>query len=352
MWHRARSRRPGGQPRAPRPRPAPSATGIVKHAGFLTGVTCLPAGTCVAVGWYYYGATGPSLPLAIRWNGRAWLAEPAPSRGHHSQLDGVSCAAATSRLAVGTPAVAWTGNRWSIVPRPPAGPLGSVSCPVTGFCQAAGSLPAGARPVAARWNGLAWRAERVPRPDPVPQDLTLAAISCATARFCMTVGDASRGAAAMPSPAYRDRTLTERWNGTRWTVQRTQDIGHIGYSALTAVSCATAANCMAVGTCNGGIFGVAEHWDGSRWTIQRLPVPPVAPGEEPLVLPASVSCASATACVAVGSKQAATLAERWNGSTWAIEQTRTPPDGWSPHSGAAPMRMGTIRRLTSVAAGA
>jgi hypothetical protein len=92
---------PAGQPRSPRPHPAPSATGIVKRADSLTGVACLPAGTCVAVGWYYYGATGPSLTLAIRWNGRAWLAVPAPSHGHDSQLDDVSCATATSCLADG-----------------------------------------------------------------------------------------------------------------------------------------------------------------------------------------------------------------------------------------------------------
>jgi hypothetical protein len=95
---------PAGQARSQRPRPAPAATGKVKRADFLTGVTCLPTGTCVAVGWYYYGATGPSLTLAMRWNGRAWLAEPAPSHGHDSQLDDVSCAMAASCLAAGTPA--------------------------------------------------------------------------------------------------------------------------------------------------------------------------------------------------------------------------------------------------------
>ena len=362
---------PAGQPRSPRPHPAPSATGIVKRADSLTGVACLPAGTCVAVGWYYYGATGPSLTLAMRWNGRAWLAVPPPSRGHDSQLDDVSCATATSCLAVGTPTEAWTGTHWSILPRPPVGPLSSVSCPVPGFCQAAGSAPAGTRPVAARWNGHVWQVEHLPRPTPAPQSLTVAAVSCATARFCMAVGDASRGATAMPSQAYRDtalaerwngsrwrvipapspthasrftgvscpsptacvavgssangaRTLAERWNGARWTVQRTPDIGHVGYSALTAVSCATAANCMAVGTYNEGTFGIAEQWDGSRWTIRRLPVPPVPPGEEPLVLPASVSCATATACVTVGGNQTATMAERWNGATWTIQRTPNP----------------------------
>jgi len=169
---------PAGQPRSQRPRPAPSATGTVKHGDFLTGVTCQPAGTCVAVGWYYYGATGPSLTQAIRWNGRAGLAMPTPGRGQHSRLDGVSCA--------------------------------------------------------------------------------------------------------------------------------------------------TAANCLAVGTYNAGVFGIPEHWDGSRWTIRRLPIPPGAPGEDPLVLPASVSCSSATACVTVGSNQAANMAERWNGTTWTVQRTPDP----------------------------
>ncbi len=221
----------------------------------------------------------------------------------------MSCAATASCLAVGTPAEAWTGTRWSILPNPPAGPLSSVSCPVPGFCQATGPPPAGTRPVAARWNGRTWRAERVPRPTPVPQNLTLAAVSCVTARF--VVGSSAGGG----------RTLAERWNGVRWTVQRTPGIGRTGYSALTAVSCATAANCMAVGTYDAGISGIAEHWDGSRWTIRRLPVPP---GEEPLVLPASVSCASATACVTVGSSHGATMAERWNGAAWTIQRTPDP----------------------------
>lgn len=65
---------------------------------------------------------------------------------------------------------------------------------------------------------------------------------------------------------------------------------------------------------------------GSRQaeTIHRLPVPPGPPGEDPLVLPASVSCASATACVTVGSNQTAAMAERWNGTTWTVQRTPDP----------------------------
>jgi hypothetical protein len=341
----------------------------VKRADFLTGVSCLPVGTCVAVGWYYYGTVGPTLTLAVRWTGRAWLPVPAPGRGREDLLDSVSCATASSCLAAGGLAEALTGTRWSIIPGAPGGPISGVSCPVPGYCQAAGA-PAGNRPVAARWDGRTWQAERVPGPVPVPQNLTLAAISCATPRFCMAAGDDSRGAKARPSPSYRDstlaerwngsrwrilrtpnpshaskltgvscpaptacvavgssagggRTLAERWNGRRWAVQHTPNMGHTGYSALTAVSCVTAADCTAVGTYNDGAFGIAEHWDGARWTIQRLPVPPGPPGEDPLVLPVSVSCTPA-ACMMVGTTQNHTLAERWTGGRWIIEPTPNP----------------------------
>src|SRR5579859_7397333 len=72
------------QPTSPQSRPSPSATGYVKRADFLTGVACLPARVCVAVGGYYYGAAGPSLNLAVRWNGQVWLTEPTPSQGRDS----------------------------------------------------------------------------------------------------------------------------------------------------------------------------------------------------------------------------------------------------------------------------
>jgi hypothetical protein len=54
---------------------------------------------------------------------RAWLATPAPSRGHHSQLDGVSCARATACVTVGsnqaaTLAERWNGTTWAIQPIP------------------------------------------------------------------------------------------------------------------------------------------------------------------------------------------------------------------------------------------
>jgi hypothetical protein len=221
------------QPTPPKARPTPSATGYVKRADFLTGVACLPAGACVAVGWYYYGTAGPTLTLAARWNGHTWQAQPTPSHGHDSQLDNLSCASATSCIAVGTPAEAWAGTGWTVIP--PAGPVSSLSCPAPGSCQAVGPPPFGTHPVAARWDGRTWQAGPLPTPAPAPQNLTLTGISCTSARFCMAVGDASHGAQALPSPTYRDRTLAEEWNGSRWQIVHTPNPSRA--SELRGVSC-------------------------------------------------------------------------------------------------------------------
>jgi hypothetical protein len=38
-----------------------------------------------------------------------------------------------------------------------------------------------------------------------------------------------------------------------------------------------------------------------------------------------VFCTSASQCTAVGGTGSAALAERWNGSTWTVQQTAFPP---------------------------
>ena len=73
------------------------------------------------------GPAGISRPLAERWNGHAWVIQPAlhPAGASLSELNAVSCATATSCLAVGTiPAVgssmgtplaeSWDGSAWTL----------------------------------------------------------------------------------------------------------------------------------------------------------------------------------------------------------------------------------------------
>src|SRR5207302_64415 len=72
-------------------------------------------------------------------------------------------------------------------------------------------------------------------------------------------------------------------------------------------------------------FTLAERWNGSSWAIQSTPNPA---GAMSTVLRA-VSCPSTTLCTAVASYTNSsgvdvTLAERWNGSSWTIQSTPNP----------------------------
>src|SRR5262249_38242891 len=78
---------------------------------------------------------------------------------------------------------------------------------------------------------------------------------------------------------------------------------------LEGVSCTSAEFCVAVG----GTTATAETWNGSQWT-------PAALGDGGTLT--GVSCVSPTDCTAVGTGG---LAERWNGTSWALEATA--PEG-------------------------
>jgi phage tail-like protein len=93
---------------------------------------------------------------------------------------------------------------------------------------------------------------------------------------------------------------------------------------LAGVSCASATACAAVGAdvVDHVNRPLVERWNGSIWTTQTAPMPTGARG----ALLTAVSCPSATACTAVGEWHDAhgighTLAESWNGSTWSVQAT-------------------------------
>jgi hypothetical protein len=77
---------------------------------------------------------------------------------------------------------------------------------------------------------------------------------------------------------------------------------------------------VAVGGGPAGVKTLAERWNGKSWAIQRTPNPPQGGGL------AAVSCTSTVACTAVADLGAA---ERWNGTKWTIQPT---PSTGSPGS--------------------
>lgn len=79
---------------------------------------------------------------------------------------------------------------------------------------------------------------------------------------------------------------------------------------------------------------LAEVWNGTSWAIQDTPSPAGATEGSALI---GVSCPSAADCTAAGSStdgsgNTTTLAEQWNGSAWTIQSTPNESSGAPLHN--------------------
>jgi hypothetical protein len=268
--------------------------------------------------------------LAERRSGGTWTVQstPNPPGAAASALNGVSCPSSSACTGVGqfvtksgaqrTLAERWNGRVWRIQPTPnPAGSSSSrlfaVACPAAGTCTAVGT--SNSKVLVERWGGGRWRIQPAPVP-PGAQFSELAAVTCTAATSCIAVGD-------YVNRSGLDRTLAERWNGTRWTIQPTPNpSGAQFFSFLNGVSCTARNACEAVGASDPGV--VAERWNGMRWTLQAVPAPHGS--QFPQLF--GVSCA-VSSCEAVGgyfdrSGAFVSLGERWNGRVWRIQPTPNP----------------------------
>src|SRR5260370_569637 len=106
------------------------------------------------------------------------------------------------------------------------------------------------------------------------------------------------------------------------------------HRGVFATSRPPAGACVAAGlsaTRTGKLVTLAEAWNGTSWRIQPTQDPAGSHGSE-LV---AVSCRSPGACTAAGdyvtgANVDATLAERWNGTRWAIQAPHNTPRSASP----------------------
>jgi hypothetical protein len=184
--------------------------------------------------------------------------------------------------------------------------LKGVSCARAGFCMAVGYYPAGTRyqTLTERWDGSSWSRLSSPNPGDT-QGNFLSAVSCASATFCMAAGSYSTGG--------KGRTLTEKWDGTRWNLVSSPNLSANG-NFLLGVSCASATFCMAAGAYNSGGHGqpLTEKWDGTRWNAVSSPNPD---GIQNSFL-GGASCTSARFCMAAGATPDQAVAQTWNGTSW------------------------------------
>ncbi len=280
------------------------------------GVSCTSSTACMAAGYSY--SKSYSRLLGEGWNGHSWTIQPDAKPATGGQPFGISCRWAKDCTAVGqrltgmTLAEHWNGRAWSAQTTKHLGALDSVSCPATGNCTAVGSNSAG-KALATHWNGKTWSDQSAASPQ---QLNVLGSVSCTAVQDCVAVG-----VAGTTSPSLSLGPLAEHWAGGSWTVLTPANPAPAGDIAeFNSVSCTSATNCVAVGDymdqADTSDTTLAEQWNGTSWTVLTTPSPATFSA---LV---SVSCPSATHCVAVGvSSPTATgaltpLSEVWDGTTW------------------------------------
>ena len=152
----------------------------------------------------------------------------------------------------------------------------------------------------------------------------LVGVSCGSARSCFAVGVSVKSSKV-------NAPLAERWRGKRWSVQRVATPAGATTTELFDVACSSSTRCTATGRYTIGpksTVALAERWNGSKWAIQRTP----NVGAAARNTLRGVSCPSNSWCMAVGAYKGRTsgfrtLAERWNGRTWSLQKPPNPVTG-------------------------
>jgi hypothetical protein len=310
----------------------------------LTGVSCLPNGSfCVAVGYVgvYDGL------IAELWNGTAWTIDYPPpdvnGTASNYYFRSVSCLSVNFCEAVGgapdgTLAEGWNGSKWSRqTTQNPKGTDGvgtqlqSVTCRTDVDCTAVGGwtnqknvFSEGA--LAEVYNGH-WRILNIPSPKhntfPV-----LYGVSCLHSVGCEAVGTQEPSGSTVP---LAEGNAPNGGVPAKWKIQSTPDTGLASYTEVTGVSCTSSSpSCIAVGwyydSESGADDAISMAYSGANsWELQSPQ--PDQPNYRQVLN--GISCTAPNSCEAVGtqydtSEAGMTLAEFWNGTTWAVQSTQNP----------------------------
>lgn len=259
----------------------PSPTGA--NYSLLSSVSCSSPDECEAVGNYFTGSGAGGL-LGEVWNGRAWSVQtiPTPAGSTNADLTGLSCVPSGTCEGVGvyetssvsnlTFAEKFDGTAWSLQKTSNPSPNGvndflSVSCPTGADCRAVGYYKPSTAvflPLAEVWNGTGWRVQTAPGSPGVTTN-QLNGVSCTAVDDCEAVGFYMNG-------SHGKISLAEVWNGTTWSIQDTPVPVGSTNNPLFGVACTSADVCETVGSYSAdGHSALADSWDGMVWSVQAMP---------------------------------------------------------------------------------
>jgi hypothetical protein len=280
-------------------------------------------------------AEGGLRSLVEHWNGSSWTKATLPASNTYQAINGLVALAPNDVWSVGyastdasnrpyRPLVMhWDGSAWTVKPYlAPPGADSSALVSVTGD-GAGGLLAVGyavfagqKRTLVERFDGAAWSV--LPSPSPGTEasallDVVMDSPSTATAT---AVGYRSDG--------FGYDTLVERWDGTAWTVEASQDRADVD-NVLTSVAVTPSGEPWSVG------YAIDSAWspDPYRTLVQRAGSDVPSPnGVGTASLLDGVSFSSADDGWAVGARYSPTeggyrpLIEHWDGTGWTL----TDPD--------------------------
>jgi hypothetical protein len=157
-------------------------------------------------------------------------------------------------------------------------------------------------------------------PNPGPSDNALGAVAAVSSSDVWAVGEYLRTGASSIT-----QTLTEHWDGSRWTYIPSPNFGSLG-NTFYGVSASSSKDVWAVGFYTDSHYlshVLTEHWNGKQWSIISSPNPGSA--YDNLF---GVADISANNVWAVGfyrnvgdSSPTRTLIEHWDGKQWNVVNT-------------------------------
>ncbi len=283
-------------------------------------------------GWAISMAT-PAAPLLLKTmdGGQTWVqvssscgtwnVVPSPNGNGSSVLRAVATVSATDVWAVGggqlggskTLIEHWDGARWSVVTSPNPGSIYDILDGVTavsesdvwavGYDSNTGGV---AQTLTEHWDGSRWSV--VTSPNPGSGGNTLFGVAAVSASSVWAVGITT---------STSEQPLVEHWNGSQWSVVTSPSLPSLN-NELFGVAAVSESSVWAVGTSSTTVGQtLIEHWNGSRWSVVTSP----SPGSKGSSL-AGVAVVSASSIWAVGdfmnsgSQQA--FVEHWNGTSWQV----------------------------------
>lgn len=295
-------------------------------ASTLNSAACSST-TCSAVGTYQ-DSSGETQGLLLSGSGASWTASeapiPVPTTDYRSaQVLAVACP--SNCIAIGeyqdldggSHPMIWSSSTtgWTAIDAPvPGGQpnaanyLSAIACYSASACLVAGYYfdSSGQRQGwLLTWDGSEWTPSEAPLPanaSSTAPDVVLGSAACASDTKCVAIGTY-----ADSSGQYQNLILTgmgSSWTGTEPPLPANANDSNAG-NVLDSVTCPSASTCVAVGVYTNS-SSEAQPWiisgEGLSWTAADVSFPTDATNQTAVAAFAleSVSCSSVTDCVASG----------------------------------------------------